>query len=89
LHALQLVAQYNLGNNYKLGRGTGKNLAEAVRYYRLAAEQGFANAQFELGCRYELGQGVETDMTAARYWYQLAAGSGHKAAQNKLARCSV
>ena len=35
-------AQYNLGNMYANGRGVPKDDAEAVRWYRLVAEQGYA-----------------------------------------------
>ena len=35
------------------------NIAEAVRYYRMAADQGHGSAQFALGVRYMNGVGVE------------------------------
>ena len=34
------------------GEGVPKNDAEAVTWYRKAAEQGYANAQFNLGYMY-------------------------------------
>ena len=34
------TAQYNLGQMYRTGRGVPKDFAEAVKWYRLAAEQG-------------------------------------------------
>jgi TPR repeat protein len=40
------VAQFNLGVMYSDGQGVPQNDAEAVRWYRLAAEQGHAGAQF-------------------------------------------
>ena len=39
-------AQYNLGVMYSFGRGVPENYAEAVRWWRLAAEQGYAEALF-------------------------------------------
>ena len=39
------VAQYNLGVMYENGRGVRRDRVEAVRWYRLAAEQEYANAQ--------------------------------------------
>ncbi|HIG26643.1 MAG TPA: hypothetical protein EYQ50_02155 [Verrucomicrobiales bacterium] len=33
-------AQYNLGNAYRVGKGTVKDHAKKVRWYRKAAEQG-------------------------------------------------
>ncbi|EQM95281.1 tetratricopeptide repeat protein, partial [Oxalobacter paraformigenes] len=47
-----------IGYMYKKGRGVEKNLAEAVKWYRKAAEAGFAAAQFNLGLTYEEGYGV-------------------------------
>ena len=45
-------AQFNLGAMYGTGRGVPQDDAEAVRWYRLAAEQGNADAQFNLGVVY-------------------------------------
>ena len=39
-------------------RGVSEDDAEAVRWYRLAAEQGHASAQFNLGVMYARGEGV-------------------------------
>jgi hypothetical protein len=47
-------------------------MAEAVRYYRLAAEQGHAAAQYSLGSCFELGEGVAQDMAEAVRYYRLA-----------------
>ena len=41
-------AQNNLGNCYYNGEGVTKDYAEAVRWYRKAAEQGHANAKIVL-----------------------------------------
>ena len=40
---------YFVGVCYKNGQGVEKNLAEAVKYYRLAAQKGNASAQCNLG----------------------------------------
>ena len=58
--------------------------AEAVRWYRLAAEQGHAAAQFTLGNMYDEGEGVPEDDAEAVRWYRLAAEQGHAAAQFNL-----
>ena len=42
-------AQYFLGVSYGSGEGVPKNDAEAVKWYRLAAEQGNVAAQHNLG----------------------------------------
>ena len=43
---------------YAKGQGVPQDYAEAVKWYRLAAEQGFAMAQDNLGLMYKNGQGV-------------------------------
>ena len=58
--------------------------AEAVRWYRLAAEQGDASAQYSLGVMYDFGRGVLEDDAEAVRWYRLAAEQGDADAQNRL-----
>ncbi len=50
--------------------------AEAVRWYRLAAEQGDAGAQNNLGVMYLEGRGVPQDYVQAHMWIKLAAAQG-------------
>jgi TPR repeat protein len=45
---------------------------EAVRWYRLAADQGYADAQYNLGVMYYKGQGVPQDYGEAHMWLNLA-----------------
>ena len=52
--------------------------AEAVRWYRKAAEQGLAKAQNNLGLMYHNGEGVPEDYTRAYAWLNLAAAQGLK-----------
>ena len=61
---------------YANGRGVPEDDVEAVRWYRLAAEQGYANAQFLLGVMYSNGLGVPEDDVLAYMWYNLAAAQG-------------
>jgi len=57
---------------------------EAVRLYRLSAEQGNAFAQYNLGVRYYNGQGVPQDYVLAHMWWNLAGSNGMKGAlQNR------
>ena len=42
-------SQFANGRNYESGRGVEKDLAEAARWYQIAAGQGTAYAQFNLG----------------------------------------
>ena len=63
---------------YKNGNGVAQDYAEAVRWYRLAAEQGFANAQNNLGVTYETGQGVLQNNILSHMWYNIASENGYK-----------
>ena len=53
---------------YENGRGVTQDHAEAVNWYRLAAEQGYAWAQNKLGVRYADGEGVTQDHAEAVKW---------------------
>ena len=55
-----------------------------TRWYRLAAEQGTAQAQYNLGLLYDNGDGVPEDDTQAVRWYRLAAEQGNAGAQTNL-----
>lgn len=61
-----------------------QDYAEAAKWYRLAADQGDAQAQYNLGVMYDLGQGVPQDDAKAVKWYRLAADQGFAQAQYKL-----
>lgn len=61
--------------------------AEAVKWYRKAAELGYAWAQYNLGYCYETGKGVVKDETKAVEWYRKAAEQGDARAQGNLGRC--
>jgi TPR repeat protein len=56
-------------------------LAEAVRLYRLAAEQGNVSAQYNLGVMYSSGEGVPEDDVRAYMWHNLSAAQGNEIAQ--------
>jgi hypothetical protein len=61
-----------LGTSYFLGTGVTQSYAEALKWYRLAAEQGCGHAQFNLGFMYQTGEGVTQDDAEALKWYRLA-----------------
>ncbi len=62
---------------------------EAAKWYRLAAEQGNADAQYRLGFAYQYSnRGVPKDDTEAVKWYRNAAEQGQVEAQLALARWS-
>jgi len=58
---------------YDTGRGVPQDDAEAVRWYRLAVDQGDADAQTNLGVMYATGAGVPQDDVQAHMWFNLAA----------------
>jgi len=75
---------YNLGLMYANGTEVAKDEKEAVKFFKLAAEQGFAMAQFALGVMYANGRGVNKRFGEAAKWYRLAAEQGDAAAQSNL-----
>ncbi|MEG2728313.1 MAG: tetratricopeptide repeat protein, partial [Mucinivorans sp.] len=58
---------------YDIGQGVTQDYTEAAKWYRLAAEQGYAKAQYNLGLCYNKGHGVTQDYTEAVKWTKLAA----------------
>jgi TPR repeat protein len=64
------LAQGNLGYMYDTGKGVPQDYAEAMKWYRLAAEQGVAKAQNNLGYMYDKGRGVSQDYVEAVKWYR-------------------
>ena len=77
-------AQNTLGWMYDYGHGVEENDAEAVKWYRRAAEQGNAIAQNNLGKMYEHGIGVSQNDEEAIKWYRSAADLGHAEARQNL-----
>ena len=61
---------------YGKGQGVPANAVEAVKWYRLAADQGYAAAQFFLGVMYGKGQGVPQNAAEAVRWFRLGAEQG-------------
>ena len=61
---------------YQDGDGVKQSHGQASLWFRLAADQGDADAQFALGCAYEDGEGVQQDHAEAVKWYRLAADQG-------------
>ena len=81
------TAQCLLGMCYERGLGFEKSDAEAVKWYRKSAEQGYAIAQNNLGYMYSDGRGVEQSEAEAVKWYRKAAEQGHVYAQYNLGTC--
>jgi TPR repeat protein len=78
-HAGDPTAQTIIGFLYVGGEGVAQDYAEAVMWFRRAAEQGNADAQYNLGVSYANGHGVLEDDIEAVEWYRRAAeqGSAH------------
>lgn len=77
-------AQARLGDRYYKGEDVEKDYKEAVKWYRMAAEQGNATAQYGLGVCYGCGEGIEQNYEEGAKWYRKAAEQGYAPAQNNL-----
>ena len=66
---------------YATDEGVLKDDAEAVRWFRLAADQGDARAQFGLGVSYADGKGVLKDSVLAHMWLNVAGANGNASAR--------
>jgi len=69
---------------YAAGQGVPQNYHEAVKWYRLAAEQGNASAQFKLGRMYDDGHGVPQDYKEAVKWFRKGAEQGNVNLQSQV-----
>ena len=73
-------------SRYDNGRGVPQDDAEALKWYRKAAEQGYALAQTNLGFMYDHGRGVPQDYVLAHMWFNLAvAAAGNSAMARDIA----
>ena len=69
---------------YVKGQGVPQDYAEAVKWFRKAADQGDADAQNNLGQMYITGQGVPKDDGEAIKWFRKAADQENAVAQEKF-----
>ncbi len=72
-------AQVGLGHMY--ANHFPRDEAEAVRWYRLGAEQGHDGAQRYLGDMYGQGRGVLKDAVLAHMWWNIAGANGNGTAR--------
>jgi uncharacterized protein len=80
-----IQAQQKLWFMYANGEGVLRNVDEAARWLRMAAEAGDVTSQRELGAAYINGhRGVMRDEIEALKWYRAAALQGDLAAQRYL-----
>ncbi len=59
-------------------KGVPQDYKTAVKWYRLAAKQGDADAQYNLGVMYHEGKGVIQDNVYAHIWWNISASQGVK-----------
>jgi V8-like Glu-specific endopeptidase len=77
-------AQFDVGFMHAYGWGVQRNPAEAITWYRKAADQGLQVAQHFLGIAYVNGNGVRPDNAEAARWFARAAAQGFAQAQFML-----
>jgi len=65
-------------------RSTAPHLVRSLDFFRMAADQGHAEAQFEVGQMFAQGLGTAQQFEEAAAWYLLAAKQGHAKAQFHL-----
>lgn len=76
--------QNNIGYAYEYGEGVSQNLSEAVRWYRLAADQNNRDGQYNLSQSLLQGTGVEIDQEEGMKYLIKAANNNHPAALHNL-----
>ena len=85
------MSQHIRGIFYYLGIGDQDHLeidyAEAVKWFRKAAERGHAEAQFNLGICYDRGRGLTEDPVEALEWFKKAAQQCFAKAQYAVGYC--
>ena len=75
------AGQTALGDLYSGGRGVPQDDAQAVTWYRKAADLGDAKGQFLLGTMYYRGRGAQKDLAEALIWFRKAAEQDYIPAQ--------
>jgi TPR repeat protein len=73
-------AQKNLGNKYL----DEEDFTQAMKWYKKAADQGYAPAMHNIGYLYETAKGVTKDLKTAYQWYLKAANNGFALSQFRL-----
>ena len=77
-------AVFNLAMCYYRGIGTEKNVQEALKWFKNAAEQGDDQAMYNIAITYHDGLEVSRDMNEAQKWYMRAASKGNQRAITEL-----
>lgn len=64
-----------------------KDIAQSIKFYEEAAEEGYPDALFHLGELYESGRGVEKDLPKAVSLYTSASNNGHPEGSKRADLC--
>lgn len=77
--SMNIVATYEASSQRKPA-----NFAEAMRWWKKAAEIGSGEAEFNIGLMYMNGEGVAKDQSQALRWMKLGAKNGYPLANGQL-----
>jgi TPR repeat protein len=80
-------AAYLMGLFRFMGSGVARDYAEAFRWWKLAADRGYAEAQNKVGSCFFTGQGVPRDYAQAAEWWKKAVEQGIEDAEYNLGLC--
>ena len=78
------ISMFEVAKCYYYGKGVEENHAEALCWYKKAADAGYDLAMFNVAECYYYGKGTEKNHAEALCWYKKAADIGNEFAQNKL-----
>jgi len=73
-----------MGGHYWFGRHVKQDHAEAVKWFRQAADAGLAESMVDLGIALWRGQGVAKDEAQAIIWWRKASALGEKRGEEQL-----
>jgi TPR repeat protein len=80
-------AQHAVARLYEKGQGVEQDFAQALSWYRKAAEQNHADSQYRVAVAYAYGLvSYGKDDKQAMHWLVKAGENGHKKSQKLLAR---
>jgi TPR repeat protein len=77
-------AQFDLGLMYYKGQGVGQDYAQALKWFKMAAEHGIPEAQFNLGIMYSNEEASWHSFAEAIKWFQKAAKQNYTKAQYNI-----
>jgi len=81
----KMRSQYDVGNMYLKGQGTGFDEAKAFTWFTKAAQSGHVKSQFKIGFMLLNGAGVKKDYAKAEKWLRKAANKKYAPAEYYLA----